>query len=88
MAHANNANIQSKRRPVALISSCFIGAHFYEASNRDNKETKGTLANRQRDTDRRAAIARFIKALDKWAKLNEISRPEAIRRLAEHSLPN
>jgi hypothetical protein len=28
-----------------------------------------------------------LKALDGWAKLNNISRPEAIRRLIERSLP-
>jgi hypothetical protein len=31
--------------------------------------------------------ADIIKRVDQWAKLNDITRSEAIRRLVEHSLP-
>ena len=41
---------------------------------------KGTLVGVRLQPD-------LLKALDRWAKLNAVSRPEAIRRLIEHSLP-
>jgi hypothetical protein len=41
---------------------------------------KGTLVGVRLQPD-------LLKALDKWAKLNDINRPEAIRRLIEQGLP-
>jgi metal-responsive CopG/Arc/MetJ family transcriptional regulator len=29
----------------------------------------------------------LIKRIDKWAKLNDVTRSEAVRRLIEHALP-